>query len=57
MDFLPRSVDTIEKMPDFRSEPLWGVVFCIHLYIIIMCSAGPEAAVFDWYGPEADPGY
>ena len=20
-----------------------------------MCSAGPEVAVIDWYGPEADP--
>ena len=23
----------------------------------IMCSAGPEVAVLDWYGPEADPVY
>ena len=23
----------------------------------IMCSAGPEVAVIDWYGPEADPVY
>ena len=31
---------------------------CMHLYIIIMCSAQPEvAAVLDWYGPEADPAY
>ena len=22
-----------------------------------MCSAGPEVAVLDWYGPEADPVY
>ena len=25
--------------------------------IIIMCSAGPEVAVLDWYGPKADPAY
>ena len=35
----------------------------VHMYtylyiIIIMCSAGPEVAVLDWYGlPEADPVY
>ena len=23
----------------------------------IMCSAGTEVAVLDWYGPEADPVY
>ena len=23
----------------------------------IMCSSGPEVAVLDWYGPEADPVY
>ena len=27
------------------------------MYLIIMCSAGPEVAVLDRYGPEADPVY
>ena len=25
--------------------------------IFFKCSAGPEVAVIDWYGPEADPVY
>ena len=29
---------------------------CLHACIFIV-HAGPEAAVLDWYGPEADPGY
>ena len=28
---------------------------CMHLYIIITCSVGPEVAALDWYGPEAKP--
>ena len=29
---------------------------CLHVSVHnIMCSAGPEVAVLDWYGPEADP--
>ena len=31
---------------------------CLHVSVHnIMCSAGPEVAVLDWYGPEADPVY
>ena len=30
---------------------------CMCLHVSIMCSAGPEEAVLDWYGPEADPVY
>ena len=35
---------------------------CVYAYVhvshvSIMCSAGPEEAVLDWYGPEADPVY
>ena len=31
---------------------------CIHVSVHnIMFSAGPEVAVLDWYGPEADPVY
>ena len=33
---------------------------CLHVHVSvhnIMCSAGPEVAVLDWYGPEADPVY
>ena len=31
---------------------------CLHISVQnIMCSAGPEVAVLDWYSPEADPVY
>ena len=30
---------------------------CVYIHLYIMCNAGPEVAVLDWYGPEADPGY
>ena len=31
---------------------------CLHVSVQnIMCSAGPEVTVLDWYGPEADPVY
>ena len=31
---------------------------CLHVSVYnIMCSAGQEVAVLDWYGPEADPVY
>ena len=31
---------------------------CLHVSVHdIMCSAEPEVAVLDWYGPEADPVY
>ena len=30
----------------------------VHVAVcIFIVHAGPEAAVLDWYGPEADPGY
>ena len=38
------------------SVQVCACVDCMHLYII-MCSAGPEVAVLDWYGPEADQVY
>ena len=35
-----------------------SVCACMHVSVHnIMCSAGPEVAVLDWYGPEADPVY
>ena len=30
---------------------------CLHAFLIFIVHAGPEAAVLDWYGTEADPGY
>ena len=35
-----------------------SVCACMHVSVHnIMCSAGPEVAVLDRYGPEADPVY
>ena len=35
-----------------------SVCVCMHVSVHnIMCSAGPEVAVLDRYGPEADPVY
>ena len=35
------------------------ICMCLHAVSVhsIMCSAGPEVAVLDWYGPVADPVY
>ena len=30
---------------------------CMYLYILLCVVQGPEIAVLDWYGPEADPVY
>ena len=35
---------------------LCDMLVCVACMRLHLCSAGPEVAVLDWYGPEADPG-